>query len=842
MKRIHRWLLLIMSLVFTLFVGLFSACKMPNFNIPGLNIPGLTPQPEIYTVTVLPATGGVVTTDKMEVEEGGSVTISVEAYPQYGLSSLSVNEQRVNPVDGTYTVENVQTDLLISAVFIKQSCSVSFVVDEDVEWAETAPQDFMITLGMPYGDLPTVTALSKTGYDFIGWYTAAEGGELVTSQTVVGELHQALFARWNPKTGIQVSFDAGIGGNWLESAPENLSLTYGEAYGELPNGDVVFRENYMLSGWYTAANGGERVTEETVLTNTEAHVLYAHWAPATTLRTASSSFEIEENNDSTLSYITKSASFATFDGVSMAQGSVSANLVYDRSEATRTGLIFKGSFENNMTNLEDSLVEYGAWATGVGAQYYMFYIEMQSGTLLLYKTTGQAGMYIEITPIEKAGEAYRNKFNAGETEFELKATYCLNENGGLIIKLYIDNELQLWFEDATPLQGSSVGICSTKANTEFKGVAFDNTVTKEMGSPIITMQTAFTVSKGANGEYNTYKGWQGVRSTAYLDDVLLDRNIGATGTLTTNIVANNTKSAIVLFASTNVNALTGLNGVHFVLEPTEGGYLIYVGCIRDGNWVNGEMGADATAILIPTADVFGVEVKYAVNANGDIQFTYTVTVGESTYVRTALWPTSWDADAFWSRNNFANAVAIWQEAGGKAVTFGDVEYVGDLAISALNVKLDKTANASGTVEMDVTLGGTNVGIAMFGEVTLLSTHKYKGVACYITAGGDVSLVFVNEGNAPTVLTATASVNVSKQMHVVYSYSIDGNGICTYSVTITQEGEAPVTMNFEATTAPIGNYWNQNNLGDGILVFYPLTAVGQPKVENVVYTQNDSDSN
>ena len=608
-------------------------------------------------------------------------------------------------------------------------------------------------------------------------------------------------------------------------APEYLTATL-----SFSANDIVNVENTTL----TAVKAGE--TDVSIQLGTLVKTMHINVvAPAMTNRTASSAFDFTFNGEN-ISYITKSASFATFDGVSVAQGSVSSTLVYDKSEATRTGLIFKGSFENNMTNLEDSTAEYGAWATGVGAQYYMFYIEMQSGTLLLYKTTGQAGMYIEITPIEKAGEAYRNKFNAGETEFELKATYCLNENGGLIIKLYIDNELQLWFEDASPLQGSSVGICSTKANTEFKDVAFDNTVTKEMGSPIITMQTAFTVSKGANGEYNTYKGWQGVRSTAYLDDVLLDRNIGATGTLTTNIVANNTKSAIVLFASTNANAITGLNGVHFVLEPTEGGYLIYVGCIRDGNWVNGEMGADATAILIPTADVFGVEVKYAVNANGDIQFTYAVTVGESTYVRTALWPTSWDADAFWSRNNFANAVAIWQEAGGKAVTFGDVEYVGDLAISALNAKLDKTANASGTVEMDVTLGGTNVGIAMFGEVTLLSTHKYKGVVCYIKTDGAVSLVFVNEGNAPTVLTATASVNVSKQMHVVYSYSIDGNGICTYSVTITQEGEAPVTMNFEATTAPIGNYWNQNSLGDGILVFYPLTAVGQPKVENVVYTQ------
>ena len=561
-------------------------------------------------------------------------------------------------------------------------------------------------------------------------------------------------------------------------------------------------------------------------------------APAITNRTASSAFDFTFNGED-VSYITKSASFATFDGVSVSQGSVSANLVYDRSEATRTGLIFKGSFANNVTNLEDSLVEYGAWATGEGAQYYMFYIEMQSGTLLLYKTTGQPGLYIEITPIADAGEAYRTKFNSGATEFALKATYCLNENGGLIIKLYIDNELQLWFEDASPLSGSAVGICSTKSNTEFNGVAFSNAVTEEMGSPIITMQTAFTVSKGSNGTYNSYKAWANARSTAYLDDVLLNRNIGASGTLTTNIIPDNTKSAIVLFANTNASAITGLNGVHFILEPSGGNYLMYIGCIRDGNWINGEMGAGATVIAIPSAEVYGVEITYAVQANGDIQFTYTISIAgdANTYTRTALWPTSWDADAYWSRSNFANTVAIWQEAGSKAVTFADVSYVGSLAITDLNVTLDKSANASGTVEMDVTLGGIDVGIVMFGDITLLSTHKYKGVTCYINTSGAVTLYFVNESNAPAVVVAATSVNVSKVMHVEYGYAIDGNGICTYNVTITQENETPVTINFTASTAPIGDYWNQNNLGDGILVFYPLLASGQPVIANVAYTQD-----
>ena len=453
-KSNSRFLLLPILLLTVLFMFMMTSCGEKEV--------------EKYTVTVIDAQGGVIYADKTEVNKGESVTITVEAFSLYELTSLKVNTEEVVPTNNVYVVTNVESDILISATFTKQ--------------------------------------------------------------------------------GFLVSFDAGEGAEWVDEAPQPITVSVGEKYGALPKSDVATKAYYMFTGWYTES--GELVTADTLVENDEPHTLYAHWVETITTRTASS-YVAFTGDDNTLSYTTKSASFATIDGVSVAQGSVSSTLVYDKSEPTRTGLIFKGSFENYMTNLEDSTAEYGAWATGVGAQYYMFYIEMQSGTLLLYKTTGAPGLYIEITTLENAGEAYRNKFLSGATEFELKATYCLNENGGLIIKLYIDNELQLWFEDASPLQGGSVGFCSTKANTEFKNFKYDNTITKEMGSPIVSTNIAFTVSKGANGEYNTYKAWPNSRSTAYLNEVWLDKSIGASGKVSANITPNGTKNAIVLFASTS---------------------------------------------------------------------------------------------------------------------------------------------------------------------------------------------------------------------------------------------------------------------------------------------------
>ena len=102
-----------------------------------------------------------------------------------------------------------------------------------------------------------------------------------------------------------------------------------------------------------------------------------------------------------------------------------------------------------MTNLEDSLVEYGAWATGVGAQYYMFYIEMQSGTLLLYKTTGEAGLYIEITSLENAGEAAKEAILAeiARIEAELEKAEADEMMDYLYNRFINEDDLHHWSND-----------------------------------------------------------------------------------------------------------------------------------------------------------------------------------------------------------------------------------------------------------------------------------------------------------------------------------------------------------------------------------------------------------
>ena len=68
-------------------------------------------------------------------------------------------------------------------------------------------------------------------------------------------------------------------------ATTSKSVTFGSAYGTLPtptradstdsaSGKTI---SYVFEGWYTAANGGTKVTDETLVNTASDHSIYAHW-------------------------------------------------------------------------------------------------------------------------------------------------------------------------------------------------------------------------------------------------------------------------------------------------------------------------------------------------------------------------------------------------------------------------------------------------------------------------------------------------------------------------------------------------------------------------------------
>ena len=128
-----------------------------------------------------------------------------------------------------------------------------------------------VTYNSPYGGLPVPT---REGYNFDGWYTEEIGGDLVTSDTIViVAADHTLYAHW-VETDYNVTLNADGGTCDIYSK----TVKYSCVYGELP---IPTRVGYTFAGWFTSADGGERIESTTIVTATADHTLYAHWNPCT---------------------------------------------------------------------------------------------------------------------------------------------------------------------------------------------------------------------------------------------------------------------------------------------------------------------------------------------------------------------------------------------------------------------------------------------------------------------------------------------------------------------------------------------------------------------------------
>ena len=109
----------------------------------------------------------------------------------------------------------------------------------------------------------------REGFKFDGWFRSASGGAGVFAYTVVTD-DVTFYAHWS--VGVyDVTFVSGVG------SPTDMRVTYGSAVGELPPDPT--RRGYTFDGWFTAAEGGERVYADTVIKGDS--IFYAHWTAYT---------------------------------------------------------------------------------------------------------------------------------------------------------------------------------------------------------------------------------------------------------------------------------------------------------------------------------------------------------------------------------------------------------------------------------------------------------------------------------------------------------------------------------------------------------------------------------
>ena len=160
--------------------------------------------------------------------------------------------------------------------------STAAVVSDDVtyyaHWSQTPPTTTTVTfnpnggtvsptsktfpVNTQIGELPTPV---RSGYTFDGWWTAAEGGTLVTSSTAFRN-STTIYAHW--KQSFTVTFNAAGG----TPASTTRTVASGDAVGDLP---TPARADWTFLGWFTAASGGSAISASTTVSGNV--TFYAHW-------------------------------------------------------------------------------------------------------------------------------------------------------------------------------------------------------------------------------------------------------------------------------------------------------------------------------------------------------------------------------------------------------------------------------------------------------------------------------------------------------------------------------------------------------------------------------------
>lgn len=188
-----------------------------------------------WVVTFDPANGGDTFTQDVEYED--KATEPAPEKTGYTFDGWYLDEAE-EPFDFDTTITS---DITLTAKWTQNTYTVTF----DANGGSVDPTNKTVTFDEPYGELPVPT---RTGYDFLGWFTAAEDGDQVTANTTVtATADHTLYAQWEKKTFTVKYYLPDETGAWVEKKMDTVdSVDYATYSLWTPNAE----DGYEFSGWY----------------------------------------------------------------------------------------------------------------------------------------------------------------------------------------------------------------------------------------------------------------------------------------------------------------------------------------------------------------------------------------------------------------------------------------------------------------------------------------------------------------------------------------------------------------------------------------------------------------
>ena len=223
------------------------------------------------------ANGGLCTTTSKKVTYGasfGNLPIPTRSgYTFEGWYTNSVGGTKIKASD----IVNNTTEFTLYAHWKANAYTVSYNVNGGTGSIASQTKTHNTNL--------TLTTAKPTGKRFTVTYNA-NGGTVSTSSKTVSQS----FTNWNTAAnGSGTAYNAGA----TYSANANVTLYAQYANPSIGSLPTTTRSGYAFDGWYTAANGGTKITDSTKVTaNT---TIYAHWTKNAETKAVVKDVKIEHN-------------------------------------------------------------------------------------------------------------------------------------------------------------------------------------------------------------------------------------------------------------------------------------------------------------------------------------------------------------------------------------------------------------------------------------------------------------------------------------------------------------------------------------------------------------------
>ena len=485
---------------------------------------------------------------------GGGLTEPSTAWRQIGWSYEKDAKEPEFPMDGTITMPSEGGDVTLYAVWESYEWAHwTFVTSEpdgvDAGYLTWGTSDDLHDVGdsfkayvdqygvFPVGIYCPIKAVANPGYKFVGWYI---NGELIKENNGIYTGDRDLFKRIGTNTPAEEttitavfaaeSYTVTFNPNGGTVNPETKDVTYGEAYGTLPNSTL---NGLTADGWYLVDEDGNvtdiKITKTDLVSTARDHELFqkrAIKAPSVNIsKDGGTNWSYYYNGSAvtlkatTYEYAYLAYSYQWYKNGEAIEGANGSTLVLDGnvsdsgtykcvvtvtlpdgSTIVTTNESAAGEVEKALTIRKISNTLYQDFNGGEDTKGYKEYSSYTNGTSISVKTPTNA--------FSKTGYSFTGYWNTepdgSGTSYRAGATYSFTEdngNGGIKAYLYAQWEANEYTVTLNPNGGevdpetltvafdSAVGELPTPTR---EGYSFDGWVDED--GNLVTADTVYTVA------------------------------------------------------------------------------------------------------------------------------------------------------------------------------------------------------------------------------------------------------------------------------------------------------------------------------------------------------------